>query len=168
MNEIINIFKSQGSFYKSILTSEDKSEISKDEPVSIISIAVQNKLDKLLVIDDTFFEFPKLYKNCNKKNIQLIFGIDFIICNDAMEKSERSLKTESKVCILMKNSDGYKDLLNIHNLVHTNLDFCYYKHRLDWKNLQNNWTDNLILLIPQYNGFIHKNLLFDSYCVPSG
>ncbi len=166
MNKIISIFKTQGSFHKSLLTSEDENEISKDGPVSIISIAKKYKLEKIIVLDDTFFSFPSLYKNCNKNNIELIFGINIIICKDRFQKNDSSLKTNNKICILMKNSESYIDILKFHNAIYTDQENLYYQFRTDYKMLQQYFTDNLFLFIPPHDSFIEKNLLYNSICVP--
>ena len=166
MNNILPIFKTQGSFHKSLLTSENEDEISSDYSISVISITKKYKLNKIIVIDDTFFSFLELYKNCIKNNIQLIFGINFCCCKDAKEKSEKSIKTENKISILMNNSGSYKDLLRIHNLINTNQEYFYYKSRIDYSIIKSLWTENLSLLIPPFDNFIHQNLLYDSICVP--
>ncbi|MDO8610075.1 MAG: hypothetical protein Q7R95_05975 [bacterium] len=165
MSEIIPIFKTQGSFYKSLITTDKKEEISEEYSVTLSSIVKNYKLEKVLVIDDTFFAFPELYKNVNKL-CEVIFGLDFVVCKDAKDKSEQSLKTESKISILMRNSGGYEDLLKIHNLIYTNQDYFYYRNRSDWGLIKNNITENLLLLLPPFDNFIHKNLLYDSICVP--
>lgn len=164
-SNIIPIFKTQGSFYKSLLTCEKEDEISQEYSVSIYSIIKKYSLPKITIIDDSFFSFPQIYKNLNKI-CQTIFGMEFTICKDAKDKSERSIKTESKISILIKNSKGYKDLLRLHNFIHSTQDYFYYKSRLDWNILKDHFTENLTLVLPPFDNFIHKNLLYDSICVP--
>ena len=165
MNEIIPIWKTHGSLSKSIISYEEEDKISESGPVSLISIAYKYNLPQVVVIEDTFLSFPSLYKGL-PETCKLIYGINFICCKNALDKSETSLKTEHKISILIKNSQGYKDLLHIHNFVHTNPDYSYYQTRIDFEIIKKFWTDNLLLLIPPYDNFIHKNLLFDSICVP--
>lgn len=175
MNNIIPIFKTHGSLGRANITAWGKKDYKKDDgnydwpipessPVSIGGIVEKYKLDKVVVIDDSFLSLPGLH-SLLKEN-QLIFGVNFICCQDAKDKSEASLKTEHKISILMKNGPGYQDLVKIHNLVHTNQDYFYYRTRIDFNILKENWTDNLLLLIPPYDNFIHKNSLYDSVCVP--
>lgn len=170
-SDIIPIFKTHGSLGKSILTSWSKKDvgeenwpISESGPVSVVGIAEKHNLENVVVIDDTFLSFPSLYKNLKKS--KLIFGVNFDCCKNALEKSEDSLKTEHKISVVMKNGNGYRDLLKIHNLVHTNQNYFYYKTRIDFDVIKKNWTDNLSLIVPPYDNFIHKNLLTNSVCVP--
>jgi DNA polymerase III alpha subunit len=162
---IIPIFKTHGSLSKSILSYEDTNDIVALSPVSIMGIIDKYKLPKAVVIEDSFLSFPSLYAGLAKK-CELIYGINFTCCQNALDKSEGSLKTEHRISILMKNSNGYKDLLKIHNLIHTNQDYFYYRTRVDFDIIKKYWTDNLLLLIPPYDNFIHKNLLSNSVCVP--
>lgn len=168
---VIPIFKTHGSLGRSLLTVEEKDKetdpnISKDSPISIVGIVNEYKLKELTIIDDTFLSFPQIYSNLNPICNKVVFGINFICCQDVKDKSDKSLKTESKISVLIKNSNGYKDLLKIHNLVHTSEEHFYYRPRICWKTLRDNWSNNLILMLPSYDNFIHKNLLFDSNCVP--
>lgn len=164
---MFGIFKSPGSLGRSILTVEDEEEISDDSPVSIIAIAKKYNLNKLVVIDDSFLSFPKLYKTTNKHNLQLIFGINFILCNDVNDKTDKSLNSEHKVSVLMKNSKGYKDLIKLHDAINSNVDNFYYNPRGDCNTLLNNWSENLELLIPPFDNFIQKNYLENGTCLPN-
>lgn len=166
-NNILPVFKSCASLGRSILTVEDDNEIKDNSPVSIITLARKYDLKQLVVIDDSFLNFPALFKLCNKYNIQLIFGVNFTICNDATEKTEESLFSNSKVSVLMKNSDGYKDLIKLHNKINANKDNFYYETRGSWSILKENMTDNLQLMMPPFDNFIHKNVLENGKCIPT-
>jgi DNA polymerase III alpha subunit len=165
MNDILPIFKTHGSLGRSILTVEDEKELSESGPVSLVSIVKKHKLENITIIDDTFLCFPQVYSELNDIT-NVIFGINLLVAQNAKDKSEPSIKTENKVSILMRNSAGYKDLLKIHNLVYTNLDNFYYHYRCDWNIIKENWTDNLLMVIPPYDNFIHLNTFYDSNCIP--
>ncbi len=177
---ILPIFKTHGSLGKSILMTYGEKEAEKDKdgktlitewpisesgPISIVGIIKKHKLENITIIDDTFLSFPQIYKELGKIT-NVVFGINLIVAQDAKDKSEKSQKTESKISILMKNSDGYKDLLRIHNLIHTSEDYFYYHYRCDWNILKELWTDNLALIIPPYDNFIHLNSFTDYNCIP--
>ena len=164
-SQIIPIFKTHGSLGRAILTVKKEDEISESGPVSIFSIVKEHKLDKIIITDDTFLSFPSVYKNINPI-CQVIFGINFFCCNDVKGKGAESVMTESKITILMNNSKGYKDLLRLHNKVHTDPDYLYYHPRVDWETLSDLWTENLTLFLPAYDNFIHNNLLKDGGCLP--
>ncbi|MEK6880337.1 MAG: hypothetical protein AABY22_12045, partial [Nanoarchaeota archaeon] len=105
-------------------------------------------------------------KSCNKHDIQLIFGLNFNICNDAAKKDEESLYSNSQVSVLMRNSEGYKDLIRLNNAFNANANTFYYECRNDYKALLDNFTDNLLLMIPPHNNFLEKNLIFNGKCLP--
>mgnify|MGYP001610332217 FL=1 len=65
----------------------------------------------------------------------------------------------------MKHSDAYKDLLKIYSKSHT--ENFYYYGRCSWNELIEFWTNNLILSIDWYNGFLSRNLLENYQCVPN-
>lgn len=167
MREILPVFSTNGSIGRSIITVEDELEISNNSPVSIFSIAKKHDLNKLTIIDDSFIEFPRLFKYSQKNNIDIIFGLNLIICNDVNDKTEDSLFSNCKVSVLMKNTDGYKDLIKLNNAINANANNFYYEPRGDWGILNKYLTNNLLLLIPSYNNFIHKNLLENGSCIPS-
>ncbi len=163
---LLPVFTSHFSLGRSILNlddSEDEIDISK--PVSIFSIARQYKLDKIFLKENSFSGFIRFYEGCKKLNIQGIFGIKLIMCNDSAKKDDESRKTESAVTIWMKNSDSYKDLLRIYSKSHT--ENFYYYGRYSWNELIENWSDNLILSVDFYNGFTARNLLENYQCIPN-
>ena len=61
MEEIIPIWKTNGSIGKSIITVEDELEIKSDSPVSLFAICHKYNLKKIIVIDDSFVNFPQLF-----------------------------------------------------------------------------------------------------------
>jgi len=165
-NNIIPIFKTEASIARSILTVEDIDDIKENQPVSIFAIAKKHDLKQLIICDDNFINFPTLYKTCEKRKIHLIFGCNFTICNDVVDKSDQSLFSNCKVTVLMKNSQGYKDLIKLHNIINGNSDNFYYTARGQWEMIQDYWTENLELVMPSYDNFLHINLLENGTCVP--
>lgn len=166
MDNIIPCFSSHFSLGRSILTLDDpEDEIDISKPISIFSIAKKYDLKTIFLRDSSFSGFIRFYKGCQELDIQEIFGIKLVICNDTTKKDDESRKTESVVTIWMKNSDAYKDLLKIYSKSHTE-DFYYYG-RFSWNELVEFWTDNLILSVDWYNGFLARNLLENYQCIPN-
>ncbi len=175
-NNVLPVWKTHGSLGKSILTyevnkkpnsNEDDFDIHDDAANSIIVIAKKHNINPLVVIEDSFLSFPSLYKYCKKHEIQLVFGLNFNLCNDVKEKSDKSLLTNSKVSVLMKNSAGYPDLIKLHDAINSNAENFYYEPRGDWAILREYWTENLELVIPPFDNFIHKNYLQNGTCIPN-
>lgn len=133
-------------------------------PISLCDLAKDNGLKQLHLIESNFVNFMVAYKNLKEANCNLAFGLKVIVCADIQDKSEASLKTESKVVLFMKNSAGYKPLIDIYTKA-AQAGF-YYVPRIDWKSLCEMWSDNLILSLPFYSSFIAKNTLTFSQIVP--
>lgn len=166
MNEIIPIFYDQSSF-KSILTFEKPKKCKEYGPASIVKICQDNGLKKCVVFSKNFSTFVDGWKNLKEIGVDLIWGIEFIICDDTNDKTDESRNNEHKIVVMMKNKDGYNDLLKIYSECHSNPDNKYYVQRFDLKKLKKLWTDNLILVLPFFDSFIAKNLLsFGASIVP--
>lgn len=169
---ILPIFKTSASIGRSLITVDDccpdnpDLEIRDNEPVSIFAIAKHHKLSRLVVVDDSFLNFPNLYKLSNKYNIHLVFGVNLTVCNDSSQKDEESLSSNSRVSILMNNSKGYRDLIRLYNYVCTNKETFYYTPRCSYNDLIARLTDNLTLLVGPHNSFLEKNLIYNGTCIP--
>lgn len=167
-NNINLIIKTDASIGRSIISAWDEKEIKDDSPVSALAIAHTHKLDKLIVADNSFLNFINLYKGCNKLGIQLIFGIEFYVVENATDLSEESLLTESKVQVYMKNSAGYKDLIKLYSKAHSDKNRFYYNGRLEWSDLKELNEENLQVVVGHYDSFLHKNLLtHKARCIPN-
>lgn len=158
MSEIIPLFYDQSSF-KSILTYWKEKDSHASGPSSIVQICKENNIKKCVGISKNFSTFIDAWKNLKDVGCELIWGIEFTFCDDAKIHVDESRNNEHKVIILMKNKDGYKDLLNIYTACHSNPDNKYYVQRFDFNQLRPLWTDNLILALPFFDSFIARNLL---------
>lgn len=161
---MIPIFKSHYSIGRSILTLDSSEKIDETKPTSIFSIAKEYNLKQIFLLEDNFSGFVEAYNNSLNEKIQLNFGLELIICNDFKEKTEESIKTESKINLWIINSDGYNDLLKIYSFAAT--EGFYYCPRIDWETLNKMMTKNLFISIPFYDSFIHKNNFERGSCLP--
>ncbi len=164
--DILPVFKTDASINRSLFIVDDTLEIKENAPISVFAACKESKIDKLVVLDNSFVNFPQLYKKCSKYDIKLIFGVNLTICNDSSLKNEESLSSNCKVSVVMKNSNAYQDLIKLHNAVNANAETFYYTTRGMWRDIINNWTDNLELVFPSYDNFLHKNLLENGECIP--
>lgn len=159
MSEIIPLFYDQSSF-KSILTLEKpRKTLDPSASDSIVEICKENGLKKCVFISKNFSTFIDGWKNLRDVGIEPIFGVEFVMCDDAAVHTDESRANEHKVIILMKNKDAYRPLLNIYTACNANINNKYYVQRFDYKQLKPLWSDNLLLAIPFFDGFIGKNLL---------
>lgn len=169
MSNIIPIFKSNASLGRSILPAEKPSDKqSKKDYLPIVSIydIVKNyALKDVCIFDDSFLSFPSIYKDF-RDLAKVIYGINYVVCQDVKDRSDESRKTESKITVYMKNSNGYRDILNFNNEICGKEENFYYQPRVDWKMMNRLWTDNLGLVIPAYDNFLHNNLFSNFNCIP--
>lgn len=163
MYKVIPLFKSHFSIGKSILTLEEKND-EENEPDSIIQIAKDNKLKKVFLVEDCFSGFLQAYKNLKAHNIDLVFGIKFVFCDNINNKNEEELKKQHKLIIFANGNGGYKTLIKLWTKAST--EGFYYTPRLDMQVLKENFNNNIKLAIPFYDNFIFNNSLRGYQCVP--
>ncbi len=165
MNDILPIFTSDFSLRSIVTLDPPEDEINNLAPVSIFSIAKKFDLEKIFLIERTFSSFIRFYKGCNDLGKQGVFGVKICICADHKQKDEESFKTESDIIILLNNSQAYKDAIRIYSRSFQE-DHFYYINRLDWNDLRELFTENLTIVAPFYDSFLHNNLLKMSQIVP--
>ena len=160
---MIPFFKSHYSLGRSILTLEDKNE-EDSYPDSIIQICKSNNIKDLFLFEDNMSSFLEAYFNSKNNNIKLHYGLRLSINDEINDKSEESLQKTSKIGIFVKNKKGYEKLIKIFSLA--SKQGFYYTPRIDYKTLKENWTEDLIMVIPFYDSFIFNNTLKGFICVP--
>ena len=145
---MVPLFKTHYSIGKSILTVADPPSIKEGGADSVIQIAIENNLDKLVLVEDNFHGFLESKKRCDEHDIQLVFGLRLSVCNSHQDNKSKN----HKVILFAKNDHGCKKLYKIHSQA-----FCDYEQRLTFKDLKEHWTNNLLLAIPFYDSFLHRN-----------
>jgi DNA polymerase-3 subunit alpha len=165
MTDCLPIFKSHYSLGKSILTLNKYGSSEKNAADSVIDIAVDNNLSNIFLVEDNMSSFFEASQNLTSKNIILSYGLKLAVCNDLTDKSDDSIKTESKIVIFAKNPNGIKALIKIWDIAAIN--GFYYIPRTDYKSLKKLWREkDLMLCIPFYDSYVHNNLLSTNLCVP--
>ena len=74
---------------------------------------------------------PEFYTACKEKNIRPILGCEFYLCPSMGDRSDR---TRYHQVLLAKNEAGYRNLIRLSSLSHT--DGYYYKPRIDRETLK--------------------------------
>jgi DNA polymerase III alpha subunit len=159
---MIPLFKSNYSIGKSILTldiPEDNPDETKAD--SILQIAKDNNLDKIVLVEDSMIGFLEAHKACKSLNIQLIFGLRINCCNDT--SSEDKEKSSHKIIIFAKNDEGCKLLNKIYSKA-----YCDNNGFVDCNTLDEIWNnEKLSLAIPFYDSYIYQNSFSFNNCVPN-
>lgn len=164
------LFSSSASLKEGgVFTLEKASDIEKAKrrygPVSLCVLAKEEKLAQVTLVESNFVNFMNAAKNLPEVGAQFRFGLKVTVCDDMMQKTEESLKTESKVVLFMRNSAAYKPLIKL--FTRSSTEGFYYAPRLDWKALKAGWSDDLILALPFYSSFLAKNTLTFASIVPA-
>ena len=142
------VFKSTYSIGKSILTIE-----------KIVELHKSKNSKHLLLVEDSMTGFVKSHNLCKQSKIHLIFGLRIVCCNDVENEESNS---DHKIIILAKNDKGCKLLNKISSFKETQAN-----GKVDFKYLNSIWQEeNLDLIIPFYDSFIHQNQLYLKNCVP--
>jgi len=113
VTDVIPIFKSHYSLGRSILTLNPPGDVVPDSPVSIFDILLENKINELFLVEDSFGGFLEAYRNSKDNKIKLNFGLRLNFLCDIDEKDEEALKSRCKYIIFAKNTKGYKRLIKI-------------------------------------------------------
>ena len=170
MSDIIPLFstsaslKSGGIFTVNKAGDRERPDSPKKGPISVCNIAKDDGFKQVYLVETNFVNFMLGYKNLKDAKADLVFGLKLVVCEDMNDKNDTSFKTESKVIIFLKNSDGYQALIKIYSKAAQ--DGFYYVPRIDWKTLKAMWSENLILSLPFYSSFLAKNTLTFASIVP--
>jgi len=163
MERIIPIFSSCFSLKgKSILTFEDP-----PSDRSIISIAKENDINPVYVVDDTPTGLRHAYEQFQKHGLNLRYGLRFNFVNNIAEISNKEdlNKKIHKNILFPKNLNGYYDLIKLcHEANIKNNQYCGL---LDYGSITKEISKNIIFGVPFYDSFIFNNFLLGYECIPS-
>ena len=154
---MLPLFKSHFSIGKSILTLNLPSQCTDEGSDSVFKIAKDDGLKQVILVEDSFNGFLQAKKNAEDLDIQLVFGIRFLVD----EKLNKDNNNKHKIIIFAKNDQGIKSLYKIYNRA-----FAKGFGHLDYKFLKESWNNNLKLVVPFYDSFLFANLISFSNCVP--
>jgi len=164
MSDITAVFYDNSS-QKSLVVDWLPKECTEGGPVSIIQLAKEAGLKKVIVISNNFHSFVSLNNNFKAEGLQLIFGLEILMTNNRFDKTEESLASNHKVIVLMKNSQAYYDLIKIYTAWKTNKEAKYYHYRFDQEELKKLWTPNLIMCWPFFDNLVAVNTLINGAAI---
>lgn len=120
-------------------------------PKELVAAAVEDGQTALALTDNgALYGAIDFYKACMKGGIKPIIGIDaFLAPRTRFDKEANIDKPRSRVILLAKNNEGYKNLIQLVTL--SNIEGFYYKPRIDHELLAAH-SSNLICIIPSFAG----------------
>lgn len=144
---------------RAINTWAEEKDYKPGSPKSILTLCKEANLKQCFFVSNSFYDFTLALKLTEKADIQLIFGLELLMCPDRKDHSELSAKQNHRVIVFGKNGQSYYDLIKLYSAFKTDKEAKYYKYRCDDEILNKYWTDNLILTLPFFDNFIAQNLL---------
>jgi DNA polymerase III alpha subunit len=158
---MLPLFKSHYSIGKSILTLNSPDKYVKGGADSVFKLAQENNFKKIILVEDSFNGFLQAKKNSEALDLQLVFGLRFLIAENIDEKLTRDNNNKHRIILFAKNDQGIKSLYKIYNRA-----FAKGFGHLNYKFLKEEWSANLKLAVPFYDSFLFANLVSFSNCVP--
>lgn len=163
---ILPIFYDHSS-RRATLTYWPAKEVTPGGPQSIIELCKRAGLSQCFGVSTNFHTFLEAWKGCKDAGLHFCFGLELVMCNDAKLHTEESRASEHKIIVFMRNTAGYEDLIKLYTACHGNAENKYYRQRFDYPQLNALWTDNLLLAVPFFDSFLHRNILgYGSHIVP--
>jgi DNA polymerase-3 subunit alpha len=102
----------------------------------------------------------EFYKECKKKDIKPIIGVDFYVAQRTRhDKEHRVDDRHSRLILLAKNEAGYRNLLLLVSKAY--IEGFYYRPRLDRELLQK-YREGLIAILPSFSGEHARSLKDDA------
>src|SRR6056300_41356 len=154
---MLPIFKSDFSIGKSILTLNHPKDLEdEEESDSIFSIALENNLSEITLVEDSLAGFLQAHKSSKDLGLKLIFGLRISVSNSKDKDSEKS-----KIIIFAKNDAGCKLLNKIYSFAYVELNGF-----IDFDSLKDFFTEDLLIAVPFYDSFIFNNIFNFKSCIP--
>lgn len=98
----------------------------------------------------------EFYKECKKKEIKPIIGVDFYVAIRSRKDMQAGIDNRrARLVLLAQNETGYKNLIQLVTL--SNLEGFYYKPRID-RELLEKYNEGLIAISPSFSGEIAQSL----------
>ncbi|MCL2039312.1 MAG: DNA polymerase III subunit alpha [Bacteroidetes bacterium] len=132
----------------------------------LVSAAKEDNQTAIAITDHGgMFGVIEFYLECEKQNIKPIIGCEVYIANGSrLEQDAGKQKTKKKnyfhLLLLAKNEIGYKNLIKLSSLAHT--EGFYYRPRID-KELLEKYCEGLICSSACMGGIIPALILDNSY-----
>lgn len=118
----------------------------------LVKKAKKFEMSALALTDNNLYGAIEFYKECEKKEIKPIIGIDIHQApRTRFDKESGVDKATNRIILLAKDYTGYKNLIQL--VTRANLDGFYYKPRID-DELLTMYHEGLVAISPSFSGDI--------------
>lgn len=139
---MIPLFKTQASIGKSILKNQD-----------ILDIQKEYSLERIAVVEDSFYGFRELNSKLLEKKVQLIFGIRLTVVQN--EKDELT----SNLIFFAQDNEGAKQIKKLYTKAS-----CSDSGNLVLADLKEDEFSHTIVAVPFYDSFVYQNIFHFGMC----
>ena len=139
------------SLLDGLLKFDELIEFSKKEEVNAAALTDHGSL----------YGAIEFYQKCKKADIKPIIGVETYLAPESrFDKNTKYDAANYHLVLLVKNHQGYKNLLKLISLAH--IEGFYYKPRIDWQLLEK-YHEGLIALTACLGGEISQLILADKH-----
>jgi len=126
-------------------------------PKELAAAAKADGQDALAITDaGALYGAVDFYKACTAEGVKPIIGLDaFLAPRTRFDKEVNIDKPRSRLVLLAKNANGYKNLIKLVTL--SNMEGFYYRPRID-EELLEKYKNDLICIIPSFAGEVAQAL----------
>jgi DNA polymerase-3 subunit alpha len=123
----------------------------------LIEAAKKDKMKALALTDNgAMYGIIDFYMKCKDEEIKPIIGVDFYMsARTRHDKEARVDSRRTRLVLLAKNLDGYRNLIKLVTLAH--LEGFYYKPRIDGELLEK-YSEGLICISPSFNSDVANSV----------
>lgn len=123
----------------------------------LVARAKECEMDAIALTDaGNMYGAVDFYMTAKKAGIKPILGVDAYLAPRTRHDKESHIdKPRSRLVLLAKNNDGYKNLLKL--VTAANVDGFYYRPRID-RELLERYKDGLIAIVPSFAGEVAQAL----------
>jgi DNA polymerase III subunit alpha len=123
----------------------------------LVARAKEYGMNTLAITDNgNLYSAIPFYQECLENEIKPIIGVDFYVANRTrLDKETRVDTARTRLVLLAKNKDGYKNLIKL--VTDSHLEGFYYKPRID-KELIQKYHEGLICISPAFGGEVSNAL----------
>lgn len=116
----------------------------------LVNTAKEDGMPAIALTDNgAMYGVIDFYIECQKAEMKPIIGVDFYVAiRKRTDKEARLDSRRTRLVLLAKNKDGYKNLIKL--VTDSHLEGFYYKPRVDRETLSK-WNKDLICIAPSFN-----------------
>jgi DNA polymerase-3 subunit alpha len=129
---------------------------------ALVKATIERGMPALALTDaGNMYGTIEFFKECQKQGIKPIIGVDFFVAvRTRHDKEPRIDNKRSRLVMLAKNDDGYKNLIKL--VTTSSVEGFYYKPRID-KELIEKHKEGVIVISPSFSGEIAQALKANNY-----